>query len=793
MASPFAKYQSEQVQQIAPGFVEAYGRAGAAIGQGIAGAASSVAKGMEVAEQKEIELAKQRSAIAPYLRSEVTNVQRSLDNGLLQVGKDGKVFITPGQEGNLDANKVGRAIDLYNQTDGGKKELKAADLAGVISTVQSYDTLEKQASDRVKAARDAKISELEYNSKVLGNAKTLSEGILQFATERRSLVDQLVASGDVAGANLASAEARALYDKAQSIAFDAYRSAGIPIDSYLTPTPVDAPARPAADAVGSGASTLYTVPDNSGFNASLAAFDARFKAGSTPAHAAEPDAIDKLAQEVGLSRESLIESSNSAGVTPEAYVNNLRGVAKYNAPPERVSLEDPAYSVPPAPPEEMRRQTRAAKAAFDKEQKAAADAPAVSVPAAPAPATAAAPTAAPVAVAPPSAVKQPAPTSRNLLLGTAPAVQPSGATGTTASSAAGAPATTITKPAYIEQAEKEIASLRTARQVYVDQAKSQRNAKLSVAGLTAGQLQNYEALAKAAESQALKIDDSITEKMKALTAERTREETGAISTTKLSMEQGKAMDDRFPDFGQGYMASGRAKAFKLYPDDPGRALGDTRIPGIKGEAKEITDTIGSIGSFMEGTMAIESAIDSRLEEGAGFFDRFTLTSTDYENIAKGNVGEKILLASMRKAIVSGGNFSDADRTFVLEAIASINTLDATKREEYFKALNKVMAGMVFKMYDGKLKSMGVERHLELLSPDERKEAVSPTETAFRQRFELNDNGQAASARNELTAIIGNAKKSNGYASSRSKAEAAVASFIDRAKTEAAARVPEATK
>jgi hypothetical protein len=34
MASPFAKYQSEQVQQMAPGFVEAYGRAGASIGQG---------------------------------------------------------------------------------------------------------------------------------------------------------------------------------------------------------------------------------------------------------------------------------------------------------------------------------------------------------------------------------------------------------------------------------------------------------------------------------------------------------------------------------------------------------------------------------------------------------------------------------------------------------------------------------------------------------------------------------------------------------------------------------------
>jgi hypothetical protein len=350
----------------------------------------------------------------------------------------------------------------------------------------------------------------------------------------------------------------------------------------------------------------------------------------------------------------------------------------------------------------------------------------------------------------------------------------------------------ITKPVYIQQAESEIASLRTQRQIYTDRAKAIRTG-MNASGIRGDELKNLQKLAADADSQALKIDDSITEKMKALTAEQTRVEQASTSGTKLGMEQSKTMDDRFPDFGQGYMASGRAKAFKMYPQDPAKALTDVRIPGIKGESKEITDTIGSIGSFMEGTMAIESAIDARLEEGAGFFDRFTLTSTDYENIAKGNVGEKILLASMRKAIVSGGNFSDADRTFVLEAIASINTLDATKREEYFKALNKVMAGMVFKMYDGKLKSMGVERHLELLTPEERKEAVSPTETAFRQRFGIGDDNQANAARAQLSALVGETKKAPGYASSRAKAEAAVSTFIDQAKTEAAARTPKATK
>ena len=279
--------------------------------------------------------------------------------------------------------------------------------------------------------------------------------------------------------------------------------------------------------------------------------------------------------------------------------------------------------------------------------------------------------------------------------------------------------------------------------------------------------------------------------MKALTAERTREETGAIATTKLGMEQAKTMDDRLPDFGQGYMAAGRAKAFTLYPEDPGRALTDLRIAGIKGESKEITETIGAIGSFMEGTMSIESAIDARLEEGKGYFDRFTLTSNDYENIAKGNVSEKILLASMRKVIVSGGNFSDADRTFVLEAIASINSVDPTKRNEYFKSLNKVMAGMVFKMYDGKLKSMGVERHLELLSPEDRATAVSDTEKAFKSRFGLDDTNAASGARTELSALIKEAKGNKSFISDRKQAESAVATFIDKAKQERA--IAEAAK
>lgn len=713
MANPFAKYQSEQVQQLAPGFVEAYGRAGAAIGQGIASIGSSVAKGMEAAEQKKLELAKQQGAINPYLRGEVANVETSIKNGILVRGEDGKVSIAPGQEGNVDPNRVGRAIDLYNLTDGGKKKLDAEGMTAVISTIQSYDAMEKTAAERAKAARDAKIAELEYTSKVLGNAATLSEGIAAFAAQKTQLGIAAGMQGDTPGAQLAIAEARALNDKAMGIRFDAMRAAGINVDAYLPAAPVQAPVRPAAAAVGSGASTLYTVPADTEFNASLGRFDAMRIAGSAPAPAPAPAA--------------------------------------------------------PA-------QTPAAPAAT----------------AAPAPAAPAAATPTPAAAAPVAK-----PTARQLQTGQLPAVAPAPAPVVAGAPAAGtaAPAAgRVTTPnAAVAQAEAEIQSLQTAKSIYID---TQRRYKTlsAVAGLAPDQVKNFQKLSDDAFKQALDIDDQITKKMTLISTEKAGVATARTAETKLGMEQGKAMDERFPDFGGGWMAAGRAKAFKLYPDDPAKALGDVRIGGIKGASTEIVDTLSSLGSFMDSTMAIENALDERLEKGGvGLFDLLTLDKGDYDAYTKGNVGEKILLASMRKAIVSGGNFSDADRQFVLESIAAINNLDPRKREPYLKSLNKTMAEMVMNMYDKKLKAQGVERHLELLTEDERKEAVSPTEIAFKERFGLDASGKASASRSELGSLISEQRASGKFGSAKSAASSALDKFIADAKAEAEAAKANKTK
>lgn len=740
MASPFAKYQSEQVQQIAPGFVEAFAKSGAAIGQGLANVGASVAKGIEVAEQKKLEQAKLEGAINPYIRTEVGNVEQSITNGLLVKGKDGKVTIAPGQEKNVDVNKVGRAIDLYNMTDGGKKTLKADELTRAVSTIQSYDAMEKTAAEKAGAARAAKIAELDYTTKVLGNASTLSEGITAAANAAYARAQAAGQAGDKAGAERALAEYRALSDKALNVRFDAMRAGGIPIDSYLTPPPVAAPVRPAAAAVGSGASTLYTVPSDVDFKAGLAGFDARLKAGP------EPSSFSDLA----------------SAVTPEQQAK-MDAAAKAAAPA-------PAAGTPVA-------------------------APAAGAPAATKAAAAAAGAAAPAAAQEPAKPAAKTPTARQLMTGQMPAVQETTTPVVAGKTPAAGPASArVTTPnVAIAQAEAEIKSLQTARDVYVGQANAYKE-MAALANFRPEDANAYRKLAEASFKMTLDIDDQITKKMTLISTEKSTGASSRIAETKLGLDVTKAVEDMAPSFGGGWGSKKYWHILEKYPDDPARGLSDIRVGGFQGNKSEVIDILGSRASFIDATMSIEDALDERLEKGGvGLFDLLLKSKGDYDAYTKGNIGEKILLASMRKAIVSGGNFSDADRTFVLEAIAAINNLDPTKREEYLKVLNRNMASMVIGLFDRKLQANGVERRLDLITPEERAAAVPATERAFQERFGIDDNGKSTSARAELQAIIAEGRKTSGFNASKASAASALDKFVADAKAEAEAAKANKTK
>jgi hypothetical protein len=682
MASPFAKYQSEQVQQIAPGFVEAFAKSGAAIGQGIAGAASSIGKGMEAAEQQKIELAKQQGALKPYLNSEVANVTRSIENGFLQVGKDGKVSITPGQEGNLDANKVGRAIDLYNQTDGGKKELKAVDLAGVVGTIQTYDALEKQASDRVAAAGAARKAAVDLDNSILeGRVKkfTLTKGasdsLLGQAKQAQEEADFLSGDPSVPRDVVAQryAMAAGLKDQAMNIVRDSFADVGVDIEAYSPQPPARPPVTPGAVPMGLDVSSLRTVPTP------VPSF------GATPAAA--------------------------PAATPSAPAP-MASAAKPVAQPA------PAPSVQPAPP--------------------VAQAPA------------AAKTAPAQLVSPQNLLTAPMPKQAV----TPPAGQPPAAGQTAA-----APAQTV---GLQSQTANEIITRQAGeRQNYLNANTAIQSTLRSVPGLPASSRENLLKNIEANKSKITAIDKLITDQTAIIAEQAKAEAAGTTAKAASTSEQRQlvgAFEKGAPMAGGGWMYSTRANAMEALNRGEIKSLEEAALttkfgPQFQGSFDDVKDTLSSLDGFMKAAISTDKAIDKRLASGDQYLDRLAFTSKDFTTLATGNVAEKMLLANMRKAIVSGGNFSDQDRKFILEAVASINTLDPTKGAKYFKDLNKVMAQMAFSMYADKLAVAGFVNRPDLTGDDK-----SPM-TRVRQDFEARFG--TGTARAELEALIeqqyGNAK------------------------------------
>jgi hypothetical protein len=710
MASPFAKYQSEQVQQIAPGFVEAYGRAGAAIGQGLANIGSSVVAGYEEAEKKQIELAKQQGALKPYLNSEVANVTRSIENGFLQVGKDGKVSIVPGQEGNLDANKVGRAIDLYNQTDGGKKELKAADLAGVIGTIQSYDTLEKQATERVAAAGAARKAAVDLDNSILEGrvkkftlTKNASDALLtqakQAEEEAGFLAQDPSVPRDVVQQRYALAAG--LKDQALKIVNDSFAGEGIDIAAYAPQPPARPAVTPGAVPMGLDVSSLQTVPTPV----------PSFGAAPAPAPAATPSTPAPAAKPV-------------AQPTPAAAPTSA-DLDQYGYPKQK-----PA-STPAAP---------------------VAQAPAAVKPAAPA---------------------QPV-SPQNLLTGkmpkqavTPPAGQPP---------AAGQTAAAVVPPAVglLSQSSQEIIDRQEGeRRNYLNANTAIQNTLRSVPGITASSRANLLKIIEANKNKVDDIDKIITSQRVLLAEQAKAEAAGTTAKAASTSEQRQlvgAFEKAYPMAGGGWIFESRANAMEALNRGEIKSLEEAALttkfgPQFQGSFDDVKDTLSSLDGFMKAAIATDRAIDKRLASGDKYLDRLAFTSKDFTTLAEGNIAEKLLLANMRKIIVSGGNFSDQDRKFILEAIASINTLDATKGAQYFKKLNSVMAQMGYSMYADKL---AVARFVN--RPDLTGDDKSPM-TRVRQDFETRfGTGEARAELEALVAAKLKTAKSSDISSLRSAIE-----------------------
>jgi hypothetical protein len=700
MASPFQKYTSEQVQQLAPGFVEAYGRAGASIGAGIQNLVGGVVKGIEAGQDRRTKEAAVKGQLSPQIAREVQSVERFLQGGEFVKDDKGNITIAAGKEGMFDPVKAQRAIDVYNQTAGGTKDVKGDDLVRLASTYQGYDQIIQADAANAKAAVEARKAAIDLNnSEIEGKVKTFTlvkgaaDALLVQAAQAQTEADSLALDPNIPQDVIASryAIAKAFKDQAIQITKDGLSKAGVDLSLYEPKPPEPTPVTPASIALGFGVPTVGTV--------------------------AVP----------------------TTGEVPT--------VPSVSAAPFAPATAPAAKPVKPA------------------EAPAAGVAPAPGVTPAPAPAPTPAPAPAPAAV-------QPTPTRnvQNLLTGkmvaptapaTTPAVRP-------AAAAKPAPAVGIRATEANEIIERQ----KVVRQNYLrDQAVL--SARLSSRVISPEARESTRKQIESINNKVVEIDKLITSQT-AIVAEQEKAaaagETAKAASTTEQRNLVKDFETGLPILGGGWMYEGRARAMEDNATGVLMKLEEAALTPnygrFQGSLDEVKETVSSLNTFMGTALDLDAAIKKRVQTGDRWLDRVSLTTNDFTTHAAGNIAEKILLASMRKAIVSGGNFSDQDRKFVLEAIASINTLDPTKRAEYFLKLNEVMAQMVYRMYSDKLEVAGFVNRPDLVGKGDASPS-SKQRSNFEQRF------MVGKAREELDALI---RAKPGKDSDRASLSGAIEAF-----------------
>jgi hypothetical protein len=624
MASPFQKYQGEQVQQIAPGFIEAYGRAGQSIGAGIAGFAEQVVKGYQVGQEKEKQEALLKGQLEPYIKNDerTKRVNSLVSGGVLVKNADGTVGISAKYADKVDINEANKLLDFYNTTGGDGSKLTGDVLTNFAARYQ-------------------------------GEQKYAAE---QAATAKAKLDNQLTE------AKIADLRAKALAN---------YAAAGQTKDVL--------------GLMGFGTSALPPAPE-----------------GYTPSPAyTEPSA------DVGI-----------APVTPAistAPAVEPMGVAQPSAPV--TPAVSPALTAGTAPAEKAAAPTPAPKPA-----PAAAAAPAPKP--APAPTEAAKPATTPAAPAP-----------------AAPAPKPA----TPAAAQAPQPEIDLVKEGRIyAERVKDISNRKTAvlreRDYAIETANAEINAAkrsmtlnpnnpnaIRMAGLVEtfqkGRLESIESSYKSkvdaldneqkaveSEWQALQTSAQAGRNKKAdIRAEKAdvrAEEASAMAKRgeqreieKISKDEAakkvEAEDKAVADYPTYAVFSHTGQGMYLKGDRPAQFGIAALTAKDKGEARELAEGWLKGSEFL---IRLDDTIQNRVRLGDDYSQRMRITAGDMRNFYEAELAKIFGVATFRRAIVSGGNFSDSDRQFVQNAIAYINSLDPIEDvEDYGKAVG-VLARYVDSMY-----------------------------------------------------------------------------------------------
>jgi hypothetical protein len=623
MASPFQKYQAEQVQQIPAGYVEAMGsmgRAYASIGQSIAGGIQEADKR---AEQEQITKGK----LAAYLRSDPRTlaVEEGISAGWLIKDADGVVSVAPSKESMIDPKASKPYIDFYNTTGGDGSRLEGRALTRFVS---EYDEQEK-----LNKARDAARIESD-KAKIDADLKRAQIADLQSkALERQANAGFYGAALQGMGFGAAAPAGGGL--TAPVSLFGAYNAppAGSLTLSNSTPQPVDPTGTLPL-------STAYTGPTS----------EPQAVATTTPAPATT----------------AVAPAAAEPVYTPEDF--DAKGYLKKK----------------PAPAAEQPNVRKDAE--IKPVQSTQAVAPAVA-PATPAVATV---KAAPIVYDIPAKTEETNKILKGLDDKRAATIKTYGDK-------------RVATQANLEVAKRSLGTPPRNKTGFDIARTSLDYNKTIMEGIDAAEkreLANIDTEAESAKTS-LRLYASAADAQRAATK---MDMDVAAATEKTTLESAKLRSrlvKEYPIRGVfshlGYNM--RSKDGKLM--DPAE-LGTAGLDAAqKGEVDATYDGYLKATDFL---IRMDDISKRRSEIGGEWSQRFRLLANDMENYFQGELASTFGVATFRRAIVSGGNFSDADREFVKAAITYLNTASPDMTQSDLESSTRALAVFINAMYQRGLES-----------------------------------------------------------------------------------------
>jgi hypothetical protein len=630
MPSPFAKYQSEQVQQLAPGFVEAYAGAGRAIGQGIAGAADSIGKGMQVAEQKRKEEIATKAKLAPYIRNDdrITATEGMIKSGLLTKADDGTVVVSAQWDQYADKKGLAKYIDFYNQTGGDGSKLSGdalIEFAGRFEGEQKF-IAEKAASENAKIDRELKQAQI---AKARAEAAAKASEVGLAADIMKGFAGGEAPDSPTAGINLVS-------------------------NNEIT-------APPATSAPVGVTKAQPTVP-------------------GVAAPAAEPEPAVSEALTEGTKAAQAAKAPTSADFDKYGYPK--KAAAAPASAPAPTSADFDKYGYPKqkaaAPAEQPAEQAPTAEAQLDQQITPAGT---------PIPET--------YDVAAESvAVKE----RLDKVTADREAVRTKYATERTRNAATIARQNDAVKALTLINPTKG-----TALKSFLDNSvKFQNEAEArelkaldeKEAAITRD-FANYQAADKA--QKAAKTEARL---------ERTEVAQVKKDETKAAADIREAKKQRLSDYPR-YQVWNHLGSNMPIDKKTGLALDpvDFDIKSLDPSAKiAVSEANEGYNKAVEFMVNLDKTLAERVKGDQGWAGRFRLTADNMKNYYSGELASVFGVATFRRGIVSGGNFSDADREFVKQAITYINSAALDLSPEDLKASLDALAVFVNNMYIRTLES-----------------------------------------------------------------------------------------